>query len=420
MHILIIDRDPASRATLYGRVQLATRQADLRRVQLTDCDLDRLSLFKPDDIDGCIVGPGCYETLDHVTERVRSFFPDRSISVILDNETYANYAVGLRKAFGLRVIPIGDLAQIASFLIDCENEASRGGSANSGVIGVAQLKGGVGATTITAALASCYSKNGLSVCAIDLDDVNPQLTDWGRVGQAQRQALIEFLKKGDIPAGRQNEILFPIDGFDGRFNMIGQPQQYSQAFHFKADVIEGAPSSAQFIDALIPILREEFDVVLIDFGRSWGVSTIATFKYCQEILLVTDDDGMSVRRTLDCLQRLKRESDDPNELDLNRWSIILNAYTGRLISPNDLAAEIQEMDLLPPEASLYTIPFSERGRLWGAPGQTLFELCEENVRSVITKLACNLVAFRYANNDSDLLGKVESFVRRWRHSAMEA
>lgn len=411
MQILVVDIDPASSAALSGRVQEALRQVEMKKVEQLDIHPDRLEEIDPSNVMGVFIGPGSYARLEEIVSLVRTALPSTPVAVVLENEIYATEALFLRKSLSLHVMPIGDLAQIASFLIDCDTQVSNNGPASRirGVIGMAQLKGGVGVTTLVAAFASCWAKYGLSVVAIDLDDINPQLTAWARVGTSQKNVISELLRQGEVPTNRLNEMLNPVEGYEGRLVVVGQPERYNESFHFKADVLDGAPSSAEFVTSLITHLRSEFDVVIIDLGKSWGVATFTALPQCQHVLLVTDDDGMSVRCTLDNLLRLRKESDDPDEFDLSRWSMVLNAYTGRLIIPKELAKEIRDMDLLPSESSLFTIPFSEKGRQWGAPGQSFYDLAEDSVRQVIRKVAYNLVPFRY-ESDTPLLGKI---VKRW-------
>lgn len=415
MYILVVDSNLATRAALLGRMQEAVRQVQMRRIEVLEAELEQLPQFNPDEIVGIIVGPGFYQDLGNLVSKIKVTYPKSMVGVVLENETYATEAVFLRKNLDARIMPLGDMAQLASFVIDSDNLANQKspGHKNRGVIGIAQLKGGVGATTVTAALAACWAQHGLSVCAIDFDDVNPQLTAWARVSQSHRAIVAELLKTGELPNNRLNEVLFPVEGYAGKFVVLGQPERYNESFHFKADVFEGAPSAAEFVTSMIANLRNEFDVVLIDLGKSWGISTFAALPLCQQILLVSDDDGMSVRCTLDNLQRLKRESEDPDEFDLSRWSIVLNAYTGQLINPKDLAREIREMELLPEDCSLYTVPFSEQGRQWGAPGQTFYELAEEEVKEVIRKYAFNLVPFKYEEQPAEGQANFSKLLKKW-------
>lgn len=412
MQLVVIDHQPDLMAALVGRLQEAMRQAEVRRIEIIEVNPAGLARLDWPNVVGCLIGPGCIDTVSQILEEIRSNLPVGPVATILEAETYDQAAVGLRKQMSIQILRFDDLTQLAGFVIDCDSAAASapGGQHSKGVVGVCQLKGGVGNTTIATAIAGCWARHGLSVAAIDLDDLNPQLTAWGRVGIAQRTVASELLRAGEVPAGRVNELVYPVEGFDGKFVIVGQPDAYNESFHFKANVIEGAPSAAEYIQSLIFNLQSEFDAVVIDMARSWGIASFATLPLCQAILLVTDDDGMSVRRTLDTLQRLKKESDDSDEFDFSRWSLVLNGYTGQLISPKEIAAEIQEMELFPAESNLYTVPFSESGRQWGAPGQTFFDTAEAESRKVIRNIASAIIPFRYEPEQS----MSDKFMKRWK------
>jgi len=396
MRILIVDPETASRDVLYGRVEEALRQIGLRRVEILAGDISALSVdYGAEPVSGIFLGPGCYSSVEQTVQLCKGSLPNVPVGLVLDNEVYAADAVELRRMLTARLMALADIAQMAGFILDCETQATAiPGQRNRGIISLAQFKGGVGTSTLAAGFAACWARHGLSVALVDFDDVNPQLTDWGRVGASQRRTVSELLRSGEVPKHRINECVNPVEGFDGRLVVVPQPERYQESFHFKADVLEGAPSSAIFVQSLLTGLRDEFDVIVVDLGRSWGISTFATLPQSQQVLLVTDDDGMSVRRTLDTLKRMESESDDSDEFDLTRWNLVLNAYSGKLLSPKDLSIEIQELDLFPESSMLYTIPFSERGRQWGAPGQSFYDLAEPHIRDGFKKIAFNLIPFK--------------------------
>ena len=402
MKILLIDPEVESRELLVERVQEAIDKAGVKRTELVDGDASLLELYGEDDPIACVFfGPGCYGEAEVLVQNLKASYPTVPAALVLENDVYADEAVGIRKELPSRVLALADIAQMAGFIIDSDKSLStKPGQKNRGVIGVAQLKGGVGASTVAAGIASCWARNGLTVALVDLDDINPQITEWGRATPSQRHTVTEQLKQGEVPRGKINEIVHPVENYDGRLVVVPQPERYRDSFQFKADFLPGVPSSALYMDSLIKTLREEFDVIVIDFGRSWGISTMASLRLCQHVLLVTDDDGMSVRRTLDNLRRLVIESGDEEEFALSRWSLILNAYSGKLLAPKDLAAEIQEMDLFPESSVLYTMPFSEYGRQWGGPGESFYDLAEAPVRESIEKICFNLIPFALSNESS--------------------
>lgn len=396
MRIIVIDPNLKTREPAILRVDEALRQSGLKRVELVSGGFDLLLAYSENEVPSvAFLGPGCYSDLVQSVKHFRAAWPQMPLAVILDNDIYATEAVELRRELAVRIMPLADIAQIVQFLLDTEFKQDVAvNSPNKGIVSVLQFKGGVGASTLSAALAACWARHELSVALLDFDDVNPQITDWGRVSLAKRKLVAEFLRRGEVPRHRVNEFVHPVEGFNGQLVVIAQPEYYREGFHFKADVLENSPSSAEFVSSLFKTLQDEFDVLVVDTGRSWGISTFAMLPLSEHVLVVVDDDGMSVCRTLDNLLRIYQESDDTNEFDLSRWSVVLNAYTGRLLSPADISHELEELDIFPADTTLYTIPFSERGRQWGAPGQTLYDLAEEPIKEIITELAFRLIPFR--------------------------
>jgi cellulose biosynthesis protein BcsQ len=262
-----------------------------------------------------------------------------------------------------------------------------------GVVGICQLKGGVGASTLAASLAGCWARNGLKVTLVDLDDVNPHITEWAKVGPACRNATYEFLRSGEIKTENVEMLLSPVEGFDGKLSVVGQPCAYHESFHFKARVLRGAPTANEFMTSLLPLLAAQSDVVVLDFGRSWGMATFSALPFCQHVVLVTDDDPVSIDRSLDSLQRIKEDSDDPAEFDFSRWSILLNGYTKRLVTAEHVADEVKKTGLVPADAHLFVVPFSLRGRQWGALGRTFYDCAEPKVQQRLSEIASALIRF---------------------------
>lgn len=397
MRILILDTDSSARATVVARVEEALRQAGLRRVEIIESEpaaLATLVAEEPPHL--CFIGPGCYRTLEPDLARYRVIYPRVPVAVVLNNEVYAAEAVELRRVLKIRIIPIADIGQMAQFVLDCDiPTAGPSSTKNRGVISVTQLKGGVGASTVATSLAACWARNGMSVALVDLDDLNPTITDWARVGASQRRLVSESLREGQVPRYKLRELLYPVEGFNDTLRVFGQPEHYGEGFHFKADVLDGVPSISGYVSSLIEALQEEFDVVVIDTGRSWGISTFAALPMSQKVVAVVDDDALSLRRTLDNFARIHRESDDSSEFDLAKWSFCLNAFTNRVLTVDEVMEEIQNLDVFPSKVDLFTLPYSEKGREWGLSSLALFDLAEHGIRASLCEIAFNLVPFQY-------------------------
>jgi MinD-like ATPase involved in chromosome partitioning or flagellar assembly len=393
MQLIVIDTSPPLRAALLGRVQEASRQAGLQRIAVIDVDPLNLDGVNWGSTVGCFIGTGCGSILKDLLTKLQGAHAICPVAIVVDVETYATEAVAIHKILGREVVAETDLTQMANFIVDCEREASGrpSGVRPRHIIGVTQLKGGVGVTSLTAALGVCWSSVGKTVAVIDFDDVSPQLTEWARIPPAQRALTGELLRTGEVTIDKLRDFVHPIEGFDGRLVAIGQPLLYSEAFHFRAYVMEGAPSSSEFVSSVLSLLSSEYDIVLIDLGRSWGVSAFAALPWCERVLFVLDDDGISVRRSLDSLMRLKQESGDPEEFNLNRWVVALNKVTGQRLSTRDITAAVEQTELFPKNTPIAMIPYTEKGRQWGATGTSMYTLCESRVRASLDSLADILV-----------------------------
>lgn len=395
--IYVYSGTPAGRALLRGRVIEAARHADIGEVTCHDFGPRDIEAINWEEAFGCILGPELDGACDTIIDSLRSAYPLGAVALLLNPTEYATRAVGIRRTLAIDVCSLADTAHLSGFLLStaAEPRLTTASSRRSAVIGVCHLKGGVGASTLSAALGACWARHGRSIALIDLDDVNPHLTEWAGATPHQRAYSAHCLRRGDIDPARLNELLAPIDGFNGTFVVVPQPAAYHDAFHSKADVIADAPSASAFITATVDLCSREFDIVVFDLGRSWGVGTFAALRRCTHVALVVDDDHVSLDRTLANLIRLRTHSDDPDEFNFERWSIILNGYTGRNISADEVATLVTRTGLFPTDANLYTVPYAKSAERWSGGRSSLYELCDQRTREVVRRIACNIVTFPY-------------------------
>jgi cellulose biosynthesis protein BcsQ len=408
VRVFVFDINEEKRGILLARLEEALRQSGLKHGQLIEGDYKTLSsMVAKGTPDSVVLGPGCYGDLNQSLMKIRSLYPTAPLAVVLENEVYAAEAVELRRSITARIMPLADIGQMAQFLLDCDTQSGGvSGGRNLGTVFVAQFKGGVGATTISCGLASCWARHGHSVCLLDLDDVNPQLTCWARVGQAERSLAAEFLRLGEVPQYRLKELCEEVAGFDGTLRVIGQPLLYGEGFHMKAEILAQAPSAAVYMSSLLASLQGEFDVVVIDGGRSWGISSFAALPFCKNVVMVINDDQTSLARSLETFMRMYRESDDPREFDLNKWTILLNAHAGGGLDPEYVAKAVAELDSFPEALDLFTIPLSERGRDWTLGETAFYDAADDKTKAVLREVAFSLVPFRFEHNKTPLFSNL--------------
>jgi cellulose biosynthesis protein BcsQ len=389
MQILIVDISPPLRAMLLGRVQEAARQAGLQRISIVEVDPLNLDSVVWDATIGCLFGSGCGPLIREVLEKVSVLKPGCPVGIVVDPDTYVTDGVAIYKALGKAVMCETDLPQLATFIVDSERGAShrRKGAQRRCVIGVTQCKGGVGATTVATSLGVSLARSGKSVVLIDLDDLSPQLTMWARVPVTHRVAVGRLIRSGGLDVGALRDFIFPVPGFDSRLVVVGQPALYGEGFHLRAPVIEGAPNPADFISQLLTVLSQEYEVVLIDMSKSWGISSFAALRWCDRVLSVMNDDGLAVHMTCAVLKRMSSESGDLEEFNFSKWSGVLNMQSGNRLTESDVVQAFQEYEIVGEPLRCHAISHCDGGRLWGKQGESLYDLATPRVRTQVERLA---------------------------------
>jgi cellulose biosynthesis protein BcsQ len=175
--------------------------------------------------------------------------------------------------------------------------------------------------------------------------------------------------------------------------VVPQPEHYGDSFHFKSNAIPDAPGIRTYIESLFQELKREFDVVVVDLGRSWGISTFVSLSMCQKVILVCDDDPSALRQTVRGCERLVRETNNDALLGIKNWNIVMNSYTGQVVTPREFQQQFELLDIFSPSTSYPVVPYSRSGRFWGNPGITLYELSDEATQEKLIQLALLGAAF---------------------------
>lgn len=390
MQLVAIDMTAPLRAALIGRLQEAARHAGLQRMTVIEADPINLDNVAWDTTIGVVIGPGCGSMVRELLTKIEAWAP--KVACVLDRETYVSEAVAVYRVLGKPVLCETDLSQLATFVVDCDN-ASAGrvvGIRQRRVVGVVQLKGGVGATTVTIALANACVARRQSVVVADFDEVGTSVTSWANAGVAQRSAVAEGLRRGNLTRDQVRDMVFAVDGFEGRLSILPQPPAFHEGFHFKASVLDGAPSPTDFVNSSLGLLSAENDWVILDLSRSWGVGTFASLPWCDRIVLVVDDDALTVRTTVDSLLRLREESGDAEEFNFTRWTIVCNKFTGKRLPLSAVQSAFDATEIWPTGSPVMSVAYSEQGRQWAIPGKTFWSQGGRGARQDIDALASAL------------------------------
>jgi len=165
-------------------------------------------------------------------------------------------------------------AELSSVILELVRTVNPVFSAGAGrVVAVMGTKGGVGATVVACQLAAALQELGSRTSIVDLNyplgdvalhfDVEPTYTlaDLVRAEQELDATYIRTI----------------LTGHDSGVQILAGPTQMEEA-----DGIHGI-----HVERVLPILRTEFDWVVVDVSRSWNEASIQALNIADQILLVS-------------------------------------------------------------------------------------------------------------------------------------
>jgi len=170
--------------------------------------------------------------------------------------------------------PAPSEAELNSVIVDLVRAANPAFAASEGrVVAVMGTKGGVGATVLACQLAASLQEVGGRVVLVDLNyplgdvalhfDVEPTYTlaDLARAEQELDATYIRTILKGH----------------ESGVQILAAPTQMEDAESIRS----------LHVESVLPILRSEFDWVIVDISRSWNEASIQALTTADQILLVT-------------------------------------------------------------------------------------------------------------------------------------
>jgi len=164
--------------------------------------------------------------------------------------------------------------ELTPIIVDLVRSANPDLAASEGrVIGVMGTKGGVGATVMACQLAASLQEMGGRVALVDLNyplgdvalhfDVDPTYT-LADLARAEQELDATYLRT-------------ILKGHESGVQILAAPTLMEDA-----ESIRGL-----HVGRVLPILRSEFDWVIVDVSRSWNEASIQALSLSDQILLVT-------------------------------------------------------------------------------------------------------------------------------------
>ena len=382
MKLLIVDATTEAQAFCAKRVE-AFNQGDMEMLDLkVKLVSEREFAQRVHEADVLVIGAGVGERGVALARQAMSLVPWLHIIMFVSDEAYgggafrAAHSVGVRKVFPDSASPLDFLQE----LVAIHAEFRREGRAKEGkIVCVTHAKGGVGATSVAAALGEVCSVFNRRTMLWDLDvetrDLSRSLTVNGVEAKVvsswvngSREISRESLKDALIPISSEVSVLMPPDRMAESMDLVCHTD------------------GMNIVQRVIELSRVMFDVVVVDTGGRMGPAAGALLRAADVVLIVIDDTILGLTAVdlyLTFVKTLVGGTD--------RIAFVVNPYSGALLGVREIMEELEPAHHLG-EAPwrLPPIPNDPKASLWPGSGRTLYSKGQKATRNVLEKIAREL------------------------------
>ena len=379
MKLLIVDSSTEAQAFCAKRVESFNRSdtemLDLK-VKLVG---EREYPERVHEADVVMLGSGLAERGIAIARHCMSLVPWLHIIMFVSDEAYGGgafrqaHSAGVRKVFPDSASPLDFLQELVAIHAEFRRE---GRTREGRVVAITHAKGGVGATSIAAALAEVCSVYNRKTMLWDLDvetrDLSRSLTVNGVEAkvvsawvQGTREISRESLKDALIPISSDVSVLMPPDLMAPSMDLVCHTDGIG------------------LVQRVLELSRVLFDVVIIDTAGRMGPATGAILRGADVVLIVIDDTILGLTAVDLYLSFVKTLVGG-----VDRIVFLVNPYSGALLGVPQIAAELEPAHHLG-EAPwrLPPVPNDPKAALWPGSGKTLYSMGQKQTRMTLERIA---------------------------------
>jgi Flp pilus assembly CpaE family ATPase len=376
MRVLLVESTTAAQAATARKLESIDR-IDKDTLDLSIGLADEESVFgRLDTCDVLIIGASVGERALATAKRAKDEAPYLEIVILVPTAEYAAGAFrsalscGIRRVFS-ETAPTLDLVQ--ELMSIHEEFRSAGRVRQSRVIAVVQAKGGLGATSTCAALASVCGAHGQSTILWDLDietrDLCRALTVDG-----DQSAVMTKMVRGETEISRET-LRQALMRVSDRVSILPPPDHVAACI----DLVGGV-DSLDLIHALLNTARLTHDTIIVDLGGRMGPAAAAILRHADAVLVAVDDSLLGLSAAKFFLPTIQSVIRSPESLFF--------LCSGISISKAELADQLEAATSFGADTwSLPVVPFDTAASTWPGSGKTLYELGKRQTRLTFEEIA---------------------------------
>lgn len=382
MRLLIVDKSTETQAMCAKRVEgfsKADREMlDLKVRLVNEKDfVERLA-----EADVMVIGSGLAAEGVSIARKARHEAPWLQIVMFVSDEQYGGgafrsaHSVGVRKVFPDSATSLDFLQELVAIHADFRKE----GRAYEGrVVVVLHAKGGVGATSVAAALGEVCSSFERRTLLWDLDVETKDLSRSLAAAGPEAKIVSGWVNGSrDITRETFRDALIPIAS---DVSVLTSPDRFAESM----DLVCHA-DGMEIAQRIIELAKVLFDTVIIDTAGRMGPAVGGILRSADTVIVVSDESELGLTATDLLLASVK-----PLIGGADRIRFLVRASSDKPVNFKQISADLDAVHELGDSAwILPAIPFVPKAVSWPGSGNTLFSVGNTELAKVFKEIALKL------------------------------
>jgi MinD-like ATPase involved in chromosome partitioning or flagellar assembly len=321
-------------------------------------------------LDVCLIGPELIGADAAYINVIRQQLPGKIVLCVLDSTTFSFGMIEQLGRLGVDDV-LMDTASSEEFFRRLVLLRRRVASTEKGrLIAVDAARGGVGATTISAALAEGWLDAGKTVCVVDGDIFSQDLTRFLQVRPCVNEPLRLLLDcQRVVTAETVAECAFPVWADEPRLKCVAPPVATDEA------ILSSSQACRTFIGVL-EILQSQYQVVVVDAAPLIAGCRQALYQSADEVVLVANRDpagAFATRQAVSLIGGYLRPE--------SRLTTVVNQNSKVQAPLSVVRQQVLALDTRPQRS--FVMPFVAQAARWACSGRTAFAALQRSVRPII-------------------------------------
>jgi cellulose biosynthesis protein BcsQ len=401
MRILVVDNTTETQALCARRFEAFSKSdremLDLK-VRLVN---EKEFVSRLSEAEVLLIGSGLSGESVSIARRARTEAPWIQIVMFVSDKEYGGgafrsaHSVGVRKVFPESATSLDLLQELVAIHADFRKA---GRTYEGRVVVILHAKGGVGATSVAAALGEVCSNHKCRALLWDLDVETKDLSRSLAASGPEAKIISGWVNGSrDITRESFRDALIPIAS---DVSVLTSPDRFAESM----DLVCHA-DGMEIAQRIVELAKVLFDTIIIDTAGRMGPAVGGILRSADTVLLISDESELSLTATDLLLASVK-----PLIGDTDRVRFLIRASSNKPVNFKQISDDLDAVHELAESAwSLPAIPYDPRVSAWPGSGNTPFSMGNKELSGVFDQIARSLALIGKAArteasgvNDSDI------------------